>query len=107
MSKHRGTQKKISNGFHRRGVKAAEWDFNHEPKYFGDIPAILTATYNKSPTLNELVSFARGYIETSRKLGVSEDYLSGESIRFINFTNGYTCETHFFGKNDPQVDRRG
>lgn len=90
--------------FYGRGEEDAYYDFAN--KQFGDVPAILTATYSESPTSIEMEHYAEGYFEASLKLGVPKEDVRLERQRFLNFLAGSTCETHFFGKLSPHRERK-
>ena len=84
------------------GREAAAWDVANG--YFGDVPANLTATYTRAPTIAAMTVYAAAYYDEARRLGISEDNIRRDRARtdsFIRAGGMSACEPRWFGRIDP------
>lgn len=108
------------NRFYAHGIHDALENIHHKtcrfsakdcPGCWGDVPAILTATYSEAPTQAEMQWYGQGYFDTLEKHGVGSIVaLETEKRRLANFIAAggrSSCEQRWFGYMNPSSDRDG
>lgn len=97
-------------GFVQLGQAVAREDLRQEDgDRWGDVPAVLTATYAHAPTAEEMAAFGRGYFAEVRQARKDEQLVAAEERRLRSFCEAggrSACERRFFGRRDPQRDRQ-